>query len=480
MDVESKVKRSSIPQKILQCLSTEKAPLTPLEVASKTGLNRNTVRRELQVMLKAKLVERDDNEHKYKVTSAPSKGVVRSSIKAALSMMFQEVAALEGTRTDPKEQKAAVEKYMREVKKGLGGEFGDTREVKWLINKLFGRREHRGLVTYTAELPEYFKEFAKTVNLDAGLKLTPSEEFDKKQKRDRREELLLRLVHDPYLLGDIRNVHAIRKQEMLEELEQTGMTREEIEAFVAKHEPGALRTIYDYWLDGMTWYRGLLARDIMEAERRVERNQDDVDNLQRWIEHAKQAYSDLQTQGKVIDVEPPEIPWLAKYEERVKVIAGERQQTYDASQPSDNIPTIELEEPLADAPVTIKVRKRVGGVNPRKQLKTTFGEAKTLIEQEAASVPQMTVPAPTFSGRLSEACSWRVVGRWKTRDDAAAFLTDAHHEDFPDSDYWEWKKANAEFAVIHWQGQYWPVLRVCAGAASDAPSSDESERAVAL
>jgi hypothetical protein len=76
-------------QRILDFLSKQTRCLTPVEIANGTGLNKNTVRRELQVMLKVSLVARGEN-HAYglpnesmdataSTTSAPTEDCASSS-----------------------------------------------------------------------------------------------------------------------------------------------------------------------------------------------------------------------------------------------------------------------------------------------------------------------------------------------------------------------------------------------------------------
>jgi len=56
-------KTSPIRQRILECLAETTAPVPPLEIANRTDLNRHTIRRELQELLRQGLVIRQ--EHNY-------------------------------------------------------------------------------------------------------------------------------------------------------------------------------------------------------------------------------------------------------------------------------------------------------------------------------------------------------------------------------------------------------------------------------
>jgi len=318
-------------------------------------------------------------------------------------------------------------------------------------------------VAYEKPLSEWFIQLRDRLKLDDGLTPVAVDEFKRIVAEERRKQILNQLKSDPYLLGDIRDFARKRGEELLGELKKLGMPEAEVNALVAELQPKALQIIYQYWLKEMDWYRKQLAGYIAQLEGDIRESRDATYAL-NWVEHARQAYEDLKWQGEAVGItQPPDFPWLAKYEAQIRYLAGVGERP-NPPYPADNVQFIELEEPLPEAPVTVKVRKRIEGANPGKHLEMRFGKAKPFVDQGLAKILKANVPAPSLRGifnwEKAKPGEWCVVGRRSKREDAEDFLTDAHHSEFPESKYWAWKKAGAEFAVIHWRGCYWPAVKL--------------------
>lgn len=148
-----------------------------------------------------------------------------------------------------------------------------------------------------------------------------------------------------------------------------------------------------------------------------------------------------------------------KYERRLAAIQGVACLEVPSATPSQ-IQVLELKEPLENAHVTVRVRRPIEGKTWQRNqhIETTWKEAKPLVEQALVSVISSSAPAPhldTFLGnsKLKDS-GWNVVGRWSTLRDAQMFLSEEYHEDFPDSNYWYWKKQGYEFAILHWRNEH--------------------------
>jgi DNA-binding transcriptional regulator YhcF (GntR family) len=450
-------------QEILRFLSKQTKPLPPVQIAKSTGLNRHSVRRELQQMLKLGILTRIG--HAYQIAQ-PSNGTTSRTRRRLLRTLIGQLID-EYAKKDPSylseytDRKTRIEQCIRAIDKATP--YNGAWEVKRLAQTVFGREEHGDLVMYETTPPEWYIKLRDLVDLDGGLTPTPIDEFKRVRDEDRKREILDRLKTDPYLLGDLRDFARKRSDELLQELRELGVSEAELNEFLEKWRPVAVKTIYNYWVKEMDWYQKQLARDILDLECALDRA-NRAEYALTWIEYAKQAYSDLARQAAALGVTPPELPWLSKYEAQIKYLAGVGERP-DPPRKPENLTIIELEEPLPETPVTVIMRKRTQDANPRKHLKTSYGRAKTLLEQNLARLKnKLTTPAPYwrsfYTWEKPQPGAWYVVGRWSKREDAEDFLTDGHHANLVESEYWNWKKADAEFAVLQWRGEYWPAIRL--------------------
>jgi hypothetical protein len=515
-------------QKIVDFLLKQTQAKTPLEIAEGAGGNANSTRREVQQLLKIGFLEKEKHAYRIVKLPDPaaldtlpwqryvnaSKERISSDTRGAEKLLAQlgvvdtltvggykyrlenrsqghiitrervdkraENRALRnliGTLMDEyakteenkwyfefDERKKKIERCLRAIQKGdRGNQYEGVDDVKRLARALFGRMEHGNLVAYEKPLSDWFVQLRDRLKLDDGLTPVAIDEYKRIVAEERRKQILNQLKSDPYLLGDIRDFARKRGEELLDELKKLGMPEDEVNALVAELQPKALQIIYQYWLKEMDWYRKQLAGYIAQLEGDIRETRDATYAL-NWVEHARQAYEDLKWQGEAVGItQPPEFPWLAKYEAQIRYLAGVGERP-NPPHPADNVQFIELEEPLPEAPVTVKVRKRIEGANPGKHLEMRFGKAKPLVDQGLAKILKADAPAPSLRGifnwEKAKPGEWCVVGRWSRREDAEDFLTDAHHSDFPESEYWAWKKAGAGLAVIHWRGCYWPAVKL--------------------
>jgi DNA-binding transcriptional regulator YhcF (GntR family) len=450
-------------QEILKFLSKQTKPLPPVQIAKSTGLNRHSVRRELQQMLKRGILMKIG--HAYQIAQPSNETTSRTQRKLLRALIGQLID--ECAKKDPSyfseyaDRKSRIERCIRAIDKATV--YNGAEEVKQLARLVFGREEHGDLVMYETAPPEWFIKLRDLVDLDGGLTPTSIDEFKRVCNEDRKREILDRLKTDPYLLGDLRDFACKRGDELLQELRELGVSEAELNEFLEKWRPVAVKTVYKYWIKEMNWYQKQLARDILDLECALDRA-DRAGYALTWMEHAKQAYSDLARQAAALGVTPPEFSWLSRYEAQIKYLAGVGERP-DPPRKPENLTIIELEEPLSETPVTVIMRKRIQDANPGKHLKTSYGRAKSLLEQNLARLKnELTTPAPYwrsfYTWEKPQPGALYVVGRWSKREDAEDFLTDGHHANLVESEYWNWKKAGAEFAVLQWRGEYWPAIRL--------------------
>lgn len=459
----SKQPCKQVRQEIVRFLSKQTKPLPPIEIARGTELNPHSVRRELQQMLKLGTLQRI--RHAYKIIQALNGNTSRTRKKLLRNLIGQLMD--EYVKKDPSyfseftDRKTRIEQCIRAIDKATP--YSGAWEIKHLAQAVFGRQEHGDLVMYETAPQEWFIKLRNLMNLDGGLTPTPTDEFKRVRNEDRKQEILNRLKTDSYLLGDLRDFARKRGEELLQELRELGVSENELNEFLEKWRPMAVKTIYKYWLDGMDWYQKQLARHILDLECALDRTKD-AEYALTWIEHAKQAYSDLARQAAALGITPPEYHWLTKYEAQTKYLAGVGERP-DPPRKPENLTIIELEEPLPETPVTVILRKRIQDGNPGKHVKMSYNRAKPLLEQNLARLKnELTTPALYWRSFCAwekpQPGAWHVVGRWTKREDAEDFLTDEHHTQLVASEYWNWKKVGAQFAVLQWRGEYWPAIRL--------------------
>jgi DNA-binding transcriptional regulator YhcF (GntR family) len=456
----------SIEERLTAFLAThaETELLSPMELARQTGLNKNTVRREIRAMARKGVVERENGAYRLK-SSKEKRPRQRGQLRDLVRMLVNVVVQVKPDFLVAETLEEKVEKIIKGVKRDRRPYDSGFGNVEYAARILWGRKLHGRFVAYEKMPPDWFEQLGALIGLDKDLRRIKHEKLQQMADDTRRGGITRHLQSDPYLLGDVRDFARIRGNNLLEELEKVGMRKDDVEKLEAKLRPAAMRKIYDYWVNEMDWYQRMLTRDLMSYALNTQREEEDSKHVETWIGHAKSAYADLQAQGTAIGVEPPAMPWIEKFEKRFRQIKTEEEN--GESIEAVTIQMIEREEPLENAPVKVRIRQPVPGKTWRRNQRVgiTWGEAKPLVEKSLVTILESDVPAPKLQGTYDPIPSvldrggWHVVARWKTAKQATVFLTDGWHEDFLDSPYWNWKKEGYEFAVIHWQGSFWSAIR---------------------
>jgi len=182
-------------QRIMEYLARQaKAPQPPVQIAKGTRLNRHTVRRELQQMLKTGTIQKE--QHAYCLTKPPDKRAERRMLRELIGRLIDEYVKKDTTYfSEFTDRKSRIECCLRTIDKATV--YNGTEEVKQLARAIFGREEHGSLVTYQTTLPEWFIKLRNLLDLDRGLTPTATDEFKRIRNEDREQEILNHLKTDP-------------------------------------------------------------------------------------------------------------------------------------------------------------------------------------------------------------------------------------------------------------------------------------------
>jgi predicted ArsR family transcriptional regulator len=188
-------------QRIIKYLARQaKAPQPPVQISKGIRLNQHTVRRELQELLKAGTIRKE--QHAYFLANPPDKRAEKRMLRKLIGRLMDEYATRHDTSyfSELTDRKRRIEHCLRTIDKATV--YNGTEEVKQLARAVFGREEHGGLVMYQATLPEWFTKLRELLSLDEGLTPTATEEFKRVRNEARKQAILTSLKTDPYLLGD--------------------------------------------------------------------------------------------------------------------------------------------------------------------------------------------------------------------------------------------------------------------------------------